>query len=94
LRGLKELKICKAYIVNGDRWARVPASLSDLAQAEPVYETLPGFEEDISGAKSLEELPPAVRGYLDRLAELCGAPLGLVSVGPERDQTIICQKFF
>jgi adenylosuccinate synthase len=89
LRGLPEIKIAKAYLLGGERIDRVPSSISELSKAEPVYETLPGFDEDISGAKSLSDLPKSARAYLDRLSELAGAPLGLVSVGPERDQTII-----
>jgi adenylosuccinate synthase len=93
LRGLPELKIATAYKIGGKVAKRVPASLTELAKAEPVYETLPGFDEDISAAKSLSSLPKNALGYLNRLSELCGAPLGLVSVGPERDQTIILDKF-
>lgn len=94
LKGLEEIKIAKAYKIGDAVTTRMPASLEDLARVEPVYESWPGFDEDISGAKRLEDLPAKARAYLDRMAELTGAALGMISVGPERDQTIVLDKFF
>ena len=59
-----------------------------LARCEPVYETLPGWAEDISGCRTLADLPAAARRYIDRVAELLGLPISYVSVGPSREQTI------
>ena len=65
-----------------------PASLTNLEACEPVYETLPGWETDISGIRSYDELPENARKYVERIAEVTGVPLGIVSVGPNRNQTI------
>ncbi|ADK84677.1 adenylosuccinate synthetase [Desulfarculus baarsii DSM 2075] len=90
LTGLKTLRICTAYkLDDGSIVERIPASLGVLARCTPIYEDLPGWEEDISQARSLEDLPDNCQRYLQRLAELVGAPLALVSVGPERDATIV-----
>ena len=59
-----------------------------LAQVTPVYETLPGWKEDVSSCRSWEELPQAARNYLTRVEELSGAPVSIISVGPDREQTI------
>jgi adenylosuccinate synthase len=88
LSGLDELKICTAYEVNGERTIRFPSHVDDLRLAKPVYETLAGWQEDITGVRKLDDLPANARSYLDRIMELIGVPIELVSVGPERDQTI------
>ncbi|MDR2367533.1 MAG: adenylosuccinate synthase [Deltaproteobacteria bacterium] len=94
LRGLPEIKMATSYRLGGKSLAHVPGTLSGLAQAEPVYETFKGFDGDISAAKGLGDLPPEAKAFLDRLAEAVGARIGLVSVGPERDQTIVLDKPF
>ena len=94
LRGLDEIKMATAYRLDGQTLSHVPAILSDFARAEPVYETFAGFEEDISGSKNLDELPAAAKVFLDRLSGAVGARIGLVSVGPERGQTIASGNFF
>ena len=63
-----------------------------MAEVEPVYETFEGWQTDISGIRSYEKLPEKARKYLERLAEVTGIDLGIVSVGPNRDQTIILAK--
>jgi adenylosuccinate synthase len=88
LSGLDELSICTAYDVDGTVSARFPSHVDDLRRAKPVYETLPGWQDDLTGVKKLEDLPANARVYLDRIQELIGVPIELVSVGPERDQTI------
>jgi adenylosuccinate synthase len=88
LSGLDELKICTAYEINGKRTATFPSHVDDIRQVKPVYETLPGWEENISAAHSLDDLPTAAREYLDRISELVGVPIEMVSVGPDRNQTI------
>lgn len=87
LSGLKELKICVAYKYNGEEILYPPQEQNGMAHVEPVYETLPGWEEDITAAKSWDDLPDNARDYLKRIEELSGVPVGLVSVGPDRAQT-------
>lgn len=89
LGGLKELKICTAYKCKEEQIDAFPASLKKLEACEPVYERLPGWEEDISGIRRFEDLPANVRAYLKRIEELTGVPVQIISVGPGREQTII-----
>ena len=89
LGGIKELNICTAYQHKGQRMEAFPASLKVLEACEPIYETLPGWEEDISNLRRFEELPVQVKGYLKRIEELTGVPVQIVSVGPGREQTIV-----
>ena len=89
LSKLPELKICTAYEVNGRRIAQFPSHVDDLRVAKPVYETLPGWNEEITEAKQLTELPEKARRYLKRLSEVVGRPVEMVSVGPDREQTIL-----
>ena len=92
LTGLDEVKICTAYELNGKRIDRYPATLKEIAACRPVYETLPGWQEDITGCRSLEELPVNARNYIKRVAELVGVPVAMFSVGPDREQTIVLQN--
>ncbi len=85
---LPKLKICTAYELDGRRTTNFPAHADDLRRAQPVYETLPGWREDISGAVRLDQLPANARKYLDRISRLLGRPVEIVSVGPDRRQTI------
>lgn len=94
LTGLSEIKICVAYRLHGKEIRDVPASLTELRQCEPVYETLPGWTEDIRSARSLADLPAAARAYLERIAELTGAPLWMFGTGAERDQLVLLQSAF
>ena len=84
---LPEVKLCVAYDINGVRTTELPASAELLEAAKPIYETMPGWLTSTSGAKSWDDLPAAAQAYLNRLAELVGARIGIVSVGPRRDQT-------
>ncbi|GKU83864.1 adenylosuccinate synthase [Niallia sp. NCCP-28] len=87
LTGIETLKICVAYKYKGTTMEEFPASLKTLAECEPVYEELPGWTEDITGCKSLSELPANARHYLERVSQLTGIPLSIFSVGPDRKQT-------
>ena len=89
LSGLKTVKICKAYRLNGQEIDYYPASLAELDRCEPVYEELPGWEGDITQIKSYDELPENAKNYLKRICELSQTPLATISVGPDREQTII-----
>jgi len=88
LGGLPELKICTGYRVGRKRLETFPDDPHLLAEAEPILETLEPWKENISGARSFEELPKAARDYVERAEELVGAPVKIISVGPDREQTI------
>ncbi len=88
LSGLPELNICTSYELNGERTRNFPSQVEDLRRVTPVYETLPGWEEDISGVKARSSLPKNALAYLARIEELVGRPVEIISVGPERNQTI------
>ena len=77
-----------AYEVDGKRVEELPASQSDFHHAKPIYEFLPGWSEDISNARSLDQLPTNAKAYVRYLEEISGAQISAVGVGPERDQTI------
>jgi adenylosuccinate synthase len=91
---LDEIKICTAYALEGQRLVDVPANLNQLGACRPVYETLPGWREDIRNIRSYEDLPEFARHYLSRIEDLTGVPIQIVSVGPGRDETIIVNNPF
>ena len=84
-----EIKMCVGYKIDGKILNEIPASLKILANVEPVYETFAGWKTDISKIKNYDELPANAKKYLERMAEVTKIKLGIVSVGPNRDQTII-----
>ncbi|WP_368502940.1 adenylosuccinate synthase [Alkalihalophilus sp. As8PL] len=94
LTGIEKLKICTAYKYRGEVIEEFPASLKVLAECEPVYEELPGWTEDITGVKSLDELPVNARHYIERVSQLTGIPLTVFSVGPDRNQTNLVRGVF
>lgn len=87
MTGIETVKICTGYKYNGEIITHYPASLKMLADCEAVYEELPGWSEDISGAKTLDDLPVNTRNYLNRVSELTGIPIAIFSVGRNREQT-------
>ena len=89
LSGFDTINICVAYELDGKRVEYFPSDVDDLARVKPIYETLPGWSEDITGVRKYEDLPENAKKYLDRLSEVVGKPVAIVSVGPSRDQTII-----
>jgi adenylosuccinate synthase len=89
LTGLDPLRIAVAYELDGERITHPPCSHDEFEKLEPVYEELPGWRESITDVRLLEDLPRNARAYLDRVTELCGSRVGLVSVGPDREQTIL-----
>ncbi len=91
LDGLKELHLCVAYknIQTGEQTSDFPTRLSDLAQLEPVYETFPGWTGSVHGIRAYDKLPIEAKNYLTRIAELIGTPIAIVSVGPERQETMM-----
>ncbi len=89
LSSLQTVPVCVGYTVDGKRTDEMPMTQSDIARAEPVYEELPGWWEDISAAREFGDLPAKARDYVLRLEELAGAPVSCIGVGPGRDQTIV-----
>lgn len=88
LSGIDELKVCVAYEIDGVQTDRFPADAEELDRARPVYRTVKGFGEDITGTKSRASLPAGAREYLDLVESVVGVPISIVSVGPDRVQTI------
>ncbi len=89
LTGLRTIPVCVAYDVHGERCDEMPVNQSDFHHAVPVYEELPGWSEDITGARSFDELPANAQAYLLRLEELLGARISVIGVGPGRDEVIV-----
>lgn len=89
LQNLPQLKICVAYELDGQTLYYPPQREGDLARVKPIYETMPGFEDDISHCTRFEELPEEAQKYVEKIEKLTGVPAGYISVGPGREQTII-----
>ncbi len=94
LTGLNPLKICIAYENQGKTMENVPAKLSTLSSCTPIYEQIDGWNEDISEARTFDELPKNTRAYVKRIEEFLHIPVCIISVGPERDQTITSNNPF
>jgi adenylosuccinate synthase len=94
LDGLETLKICTAYEYNGKTLNDFPASLKVLAECTPVYETLPGWQEDISGIRNIADLPENTKAYLKRIEALTDTRIQIVSVGPGREETMVLNNPF
>jgi adenylosuccinate synthase len=89
---LEEIKICRAYRLRGEVTEDMPYGATELAECEPVYETMPGWKTSTSGITDYDLLPGAAKDYISRIEELCGAPVALISTGPERTETIIREQ--
>ncbi|MFJ9393047.1 adenylosuccinate synthase [Nocardioides sp. NPDC101246] len=89
LGGLEEIPVCVAYDVDGVRHDEMPVNQSDFHHAKPIFETLPGWKEDISGARSFADLPANAQAYVKFVEEISGAPMSVIGVGPARDETVI-----
>lgn len=94
LDGLKEIKLCVAYRnrETGKTLAHFPAQLNELKSAEPVYETFPGWQGTVKNARRYQDLPQEAKNYLTRLTELLGVKLSIISIGPDREQTIMLEN--
>ena len=88
LTGMDKIKVCVAYDLNGTKTERFSTSFSELAECRPVFESLPGWQEDISSCATFESLPEAAQNYVRYIEERAGAPVKLIGVGPARNQTI------
>jgi len=86
--------LCAAYRAGGSVVTEFPASLRLLQECEPVYEELEGWQQDTSEIRREEDLPPAARRFLQRITELTGIPVVMVSVGPDREQTVVLRDVF
>ncbi|MFF7992375.1 adenylosuccinate synthase [Kitasatospora xanthocidica] len=93
LTGWEQIPVCVAYEIDGKRVEELPYNQSDFHHAKPIYETLPGWTEDISKAKSFAELPKNAQAYVKALEEMSGAPISAIGVGPGRDETIQINSF-
>ncbi len=89
LTGIGEIPICVAYDVDGTRYDEMPLTQSEFHHAEPIYETMPAWDEDITECRSFEDLPQKAQDYVERLEELSGCRISYIGVGPGRDQTIV-----
>ena len=94
LTGLDTVKICTAYELDGEKITEYPANLDQLRRCKPIFEELPGWTEDITGCRSLDELPKNARNYLERISELCGVHISIFSVGPDREQTNLLEQLW
>ncbi len=89
LTGIKELQLCRAYDIDGKETTFFPANIDRLAKAKPIYETLPGWDDDLSEATSFASLPAAAQTYVRRIEQIVGKPVEMIGVGPKRSQTIM-----
>jgi adenylosuccinate synthase len=92
LSGFPEVPVCVGYEIDGERLDDMPMTQTGFHHAKPVYEALPGWDEDITKARTLEELPYAARRYVERIEELSGTPVSAVGVGPGRDETLVLRE--
>ena len=86
-----EIKICTGYDLDGEILAYPPATVDEWERCKPVYETVPGWMQDISSCRSWEEIPEQAKKFVKRMSELIGCPVTTVGVGPDREQTIAVQ---
>src|SRR5262249_5764023 len=91
---LGRIKICTGYRLHDTELDHPPSNVAILGQVEPIYEELPGWQQPTSGIRSFDQLPSEAQAYVARLCELIGARLGMVSVGPGREQVIEVSKLF
>ncbi len=89
LDGVTEIQICSGYELDGQSIEAPPATIAATERIKPIYETLPGWMTDISGARKLSDLPTNARAYLDRMSALTGLPISMIGVGPDREQTLV-----
>jgi len=89
LEGLKELKVCTEYEIDGITTKNFPLQPKKLEIAKPIYETLPGFDGDITSCKKVADLPANAKKYVDYIEKKLGVPIRIVSVGPKREETIL-----
>jgi adenylosuccinate synthase len=94
LSGFDKINVCLAYELDGQRITEYPVSPGDLARCKPIYETLNGWKEDLTQAKSLKDLPRYAQEYIQFIGASVAVPIDVVSVGPGRDQTLWIKPLF
>ena len=94
LSGLKSINLCTGYELHGERVTELPGDPEDLAEAKPIYETLPGWDEKLNGVRTFDELPEHAKRYVRRVEEVCQCQVTCVSVGADRGETILLQNPF
>jgi adenylosuccinate synthase len=94
LSGFGELRVATAYRIDGEVTESFPMTLGELARAEPVYDLLPGWNEDVSGVRKFEDLPPNAQAYIEYVEGKVEVPVAMISVGPGRDATIVRSDLF
>jgi adenylosuccinate synthase len=94
LSGIDELKICTHYMLNEEVIDFIPSYVKDYERVTPIFKTLKGWQEDITHITSYDELPQSAQAYLEELEELVGVPVQMISVGPDRTQTMVLKKLF
>ena len=92
LSKLPEIQVCTAYEIDGRRVTSFPSHVDDLRRAKPIYETLPGWQQDVTAIDCAADLPENAQQYVARIGQLVGRPVGVVSVGPDRAQTIFLDR--
>jgi adenylosuccinate synthase len=92
LSELPELKICVAYELDGRRITHFPSHVEDVRRVVPIYETMSGWQEEITHVRRMQDLPENAKRYLDRISQLVGRPVAIASVGPDRQQTIFADR--
>ena len=88
LTGIEQIPVCVAYDVDGERFDEMPVSQSDFHHAKPIYETLPGWSEDITGARELSDLPANAQAYVRFLEERSGSRISAIGVGADREAIV------
>jgi adenylosuccinate synthase len=88
LSGFKEIPVCVAYEIDGKRHDEMPMTQTQFHHAKPIYEMMPGWDEDISNARKFEDLPMNAQKYVEFLERISGAPMSAIGVGQHRDATI------
>ena len=92
--GLENINICTGYELNGETIDILPFGADAVAACTPIYKTMPGWQDSTFGVKSYDALPQNAKNYLQRVAEICGAPIAMISTGPDREETIVLQPPF
>jgi adenylosuccinate synthase len=92
--GLEQINLCVGYTLHGQKVDIFPVGADAVASCEPIYETLPGWSESTFGIKRYEDLPANARAYLERIEQICEAPVDIISTGPDREETIVLRHPF
>lgn len=88
------MRLCTGYRLGGEVLPTPPVDTYAFAQCEPLYEDLPGWQDSTQGATELHKLPANARRYLDRIEEIIGVPIAILSTGPDREETVMIQDIF